>query len=92
VTTLAMFTDQGWGRAIPFVISVYARNATRTPLTVTISVRFCAAAEENEPVWSTPARSRASPVWSIPYCPWSSEWLEAVSQIRHPACLIARAS
>jgi hypothetical protein len=64
-----MLTDQRCGNGIPFVISVYAKKATLTPLPVTILERFWAAAEENEPVCDTPARYRALPVARIPYCP-----------------------
>ena len=73
-----MLTDQRCGNGIPLVISVYARKATLTPLAVTIVERFCAAAEENEPVCATPARRRALPVERMPCCPWSSEWFDAV--------------
>jgi hypothetical protein len=47
---------------------------------VSIVVRFCAAAERNEPVWARPARCSAMPVASMPYWPWSTEWFDAVSQ------------
>ena len=40
------------------------------------------AGDGNEPVCRTPARSSVRPVSSIPYCPMSTEWFEAVSQIR----------
>ena len=41
---------------------------------------------------STPARSSALPVSSIPVWAWSSEWLDAVSQASQPVALIPRAS
>ena len=35
-----------------------------------------------------PVLSEPLPVSSMPACPWSSEWLEAVSQTSQPVALI----
>jgi len=51
-----------------------------------------AAAEENEPVCATPARSSARIVSSTPACPWSRVCVAAVEQARHPVWRIAVAS
>ena len=63
-----------------------------TPLTSTIVSLRWPAAEGNEPVCATSACSSAFPVSSMPVWPWSSEWLEAVSQTSHPVAAIPSAS
>ena len=78
---------------MPLVSVVYARKATFTPCTFFITTSCCWARDDGkDPVCAIPLLSRALPVSSMPDCPWSREWLEAVSHTSHPVALIPCAS
>ena len=63
-----------------------------TPFTATIVERPASLGERAVPACLRPARSSALSVVSIPYCPASSEWFEAVLQASQPIARIDRAS